>query len=72
MRETGNSEDGVDESAGSGTAKTGISSGKSGRKKRNANKIIDLRKRRGILYAGLYVHKKTIQVAVLDGKRNIS
>ena len=61
----------MDESAGSGTARTEDDPCRTVGRRKNANKIITLRKRRGMLYAGLDVHKKTIQVAVLDGKRRI-
>ena len=61
----------MDESAGSGTARTEDGPCRTVGKRKNANKIITYRKRRGMLYAGLDVHKKTIQVAVLDGKRRI-
>ena len=56
--------------AGSDTGGTGDVSCRTRGRKKNANVSITLRRRRGMLYAGLDVHKKTIQVAVLDGKRN--
>ena len=41
------------------------------KEKENANEIITLRRRRGMLYAGLDMHKKSIQAAVLDAKGKI-
>ena len=57
--------------AGPDASATGDGSSRTREKEKNANEIITLRRRRGMLYAGLDVHKKTIQVAVLDGKKNI-
>ena len=59
----------MDGSGGSVAAAAGDSLTKKG--KENANKIITLRRRRGMLYAGLDVHKMSIQVAVLDAKGTI-
>ena len=63
--------DEMDESAGSSAARTEDDPCRTVGRRKNANKIIALRKRRDMLYAGPDVHKKTIQVAVLDGKRKI-
>ena len=71
MQGSKNSEDEMDESTGSSAARTEDDPCRTVGRRKNANKITTLRKRRGMLYAGLDVHKKTIQVAVLDGKRKI-
>ena len=41
------------------------------KRRENANENIILRRKRSMLYAGLDVHKKNIQAAVLDAKGKI-
>ena len=56
----------MDKPAGPGArADDGTAPGKP-EKRKNANKIITLRERKDMLYAGLDVHRDTIQAAVLD------
>ena len=71
MKGSGSSEDRTDEPAGPGIgADDGASPGKPG-KRENANEIITLPERKDMLYAGLDVHRDTIQAAVFDGDGKI-
>ena len=72
MRGTGNSEDEIGKPAGSDPGGARDAAPRTKTRRKNANNVITLRGRRGMLYASLDVHKKTIQVAVLDGKRNMA
>ena len=59
--------DEMDESAGSGTARTEDGSRRMVGRRKNANKIITLRKRRGMLYVGLDVHNSADHKFVQSG-----